>query len=224
MPQIFQIAPGVSFEDKLLYKSDAPVETRLCPLDPTHAADQRWLRPLQVQGPVVPHSDFEWTVYNDVIVSAEIARNLSKAGFTGAPFFDVEFFTTTETPFGRDSVELRACGWGGMASKKSGIHIVEECTCCGRQVFSGFTDKKRLFDIDAWDGSDFFVIWPLRRFIMITEAVAEHITDAGYSGVKIVRPDELPVLPVKGFEGYSPGSLKSWQDEIAKLAPLAKRL
>lgn len=87
-----------------------------------------------------------------------------------------------------------------------------------------FRDKTELFDIDAWDGSDFFVIWPLRRFIMITEAVAEHITDAGYSGVKILRPDELPVLPVKGFEGFGPGSLKSWQDEISKLAKLAIRL
>ena len=82
----------------------------------------------------------------------------------------------------------------------------------------------RLFEEAAWDGSDFFVIWPLRRFIMVTEEVAEYIWDAGYSGVKLVRLDELPLLTVKGFEGFSPGPLKSWQDEIAKLAPLAKRL
>jgi len=224
MSNIYCLRADVPFENKLVYKSGVGSETRLCEADPTHAAEQRWLRPLRVQGPVVPHTDFEWTVYSDLIISTETARNLNEAGFTGALFFDVEFFTTTETPFGRDSVELRAGGWGGMAPKASGIRVIEECTCCGRQVFSGFTDKAKLFDIDAWDGSDFFVIWPLRRFIMITEAVAKHIWDAGYSGVKILRPDELPMVPVKGFDGFSPGSLKSWRDEIAKLSPLAKSM
>ena len=151
MSNIYCLRTDVPFENHLLYKSGARSETRLCEADPTHSADQRWLRPLQVQGPVVPHFDFEWTVYNDLIISTEIAHDLTKAGFSGMRFFDVEFFSTTETPFGRDSVELRACGWGGMASKASGIQVIEECTCCGRQKFSGSTDKKKLFDIDAWD-------------------------------------------------------------------------
>lgn len=224
MSNIYCLRADISFEKHLVYKSGARSETRLCETDPTHAAEQRWLRPLRVQGPVVSHTDFEWTVYSDLVISTETARTLSRAGFKGMRFFDVEFFSTTETPFGRDSVELRACGWGGMAPKASGIRLKEECPCCGRQVYSGITDKTRLFDKDAWDGSDFFIIWPLRRFVMVTEAVAEYIRDAGYSGVKIVRLDQLSLLTIKGFDGFSPGSLKSWQDEIAKLSPLAKRL
>jgi hypothetical protein len=222
MSEIFYLAPEVALDDRLPYNPGSPVETHLCELDSTHVDEQRWLRPLRVQGPVMPQTDFEWTVYSDLIISTEIARNLSKAGFTGMRFFEVEFYSTSGTPFGRDSVELRACGWGGMASKGSGIRAMEACKCCGRQVFSGITDKAKLFDIDAWDGSDFFIIWPLRRFMMITEAVAKHIWDAGYSGVRIVRLVELPLLTVKGFEGFSPGSLKSWHNEIAKLLPLAK--
>ena len=224
MSAIYCLRPTTSFEEHLLYSDRARLQTRPCEADPTHAADSCWLRPLQVQGPVVPHTDFEWSVYSNLIVSSEIARGLKDAGFTGAAFFDVDFFSTTETPFGRDSVELLACGWGGMASKESGVRVTEECEFCGRQVFSGATDKSKLFDIDAWDGSDFFVIWPLRKFFMVTEAVAEYIADHDYTGVKAVPLSELPLLTIKGFEGFSPGSVKSWRDEIAKLAPLARNV
>ena len=211
----------MAFDDKLPYNPGSPVETRLCGLDPTHAAEQWWLRPLQVQGPVVPHTDFEWTVYGDLIVSTEIASGLSEAGFTGALFLDVEFFTTTKTPFGRDSVELRACGWGGIAAKESGIRLIEECKGCGNQTFSGYTEKEKVFDVDAWDGSDFFVIWPLRRYIMISEAVAEYLIEAGYSGLTVKR---LSLLPDAIAGGFSPGSLASWRNENTKLSALAKTL
>jgi|SRR5579862_1492098 len=222
MSDFFCLAPSVAFDEKLQYNPGALVETRLCDVDPTHAAEQRWIRPLHVQGPVVPYTEFEWTVYGDLIVSTETARTLCGLGFTGALFLDVEFFGTSETPFGRDSLELRASGWGGMVSKESGIHLINECRFCGNQTFSGYTKRESLIDVDSWDGSDFFVVWPLRRYIMITEAVAEHIIEAKYSGMKIKRLDQLPKVVVGG--GFGPGSLKSWRDEIRSLSPLNKKL
>jgi len=123
---------------------------------------------------VIPRTDFEWTVYGDPLVSVKVARDFRAAGFTGLLFLEVEFFSTSESPFGRDSLELRPSGWGGIAPQESGVRLIEECRYCGRQVFSGYTDSSKIFDIDAWDGSDFFFIWPLPKYIMVTETVAHH--------------------------------------------------
>src|SRR5205823_1838317 len=159
----------------------------VCPLKPDHSTQQRWQRPLKVVGPVVAMTDLEWTVYSDIIIRDDIAAALRAARFSGAEYYPVELFTTTESPFGGRAVELRVFGWGGVAPPESGVRVLDECPHCKRQVFSGYSNPTKLFRIEEWDGSDFFIIWPLPRYVMVTERVRDHIQKAGFTGVR-VRP------------------------------------
>ena len=208
--KIFWLAPGVRFEDQLCYASTTKLETKLCPHRPEHTMRSRWGRPLKVVGPVRPVTDFEWTVYGDVIVSQTMAEAFGKAGFSGVQLLPVEFYTSTETPFGRESVELRVNGWGGNAPASSGIHEIERCTYCGHRIFSGYSCPERLFNLEDWDGSDLFLIWPLPRYMMVTGRVRDFILDSKYTGVRLRRLAELPRV-VAGT--LTPGNLADWFDD-----------
>jgi hypothetical protein len=210
MHKIFWLTSNVRFEDKLAYSSEMRLETELCSRRPEHAARARWTRPLKVISPIQPMTDFEWTVYGDIIVNSEIAESFRNAKFSGVQFSPSEFYTSTETPFGRSSFELRVTGWGGRAPVESGIREIERCPYCKNTVFSGYTHPERLFNIDGWDGSDMFLIWPLPRYIMVTGRVRDFISDAKYTGVRFRKLTELPPV-VAGT--LTPGNLHNWFDD-----------
>ncbi len=207
MHNIYWISTSVRFEDLLCYASSMRLKTKLCAEDPKHAVQSRWTRPLKVIGPVQPMTDFEWTVYGDIIVNRKIAEAFRKAGFSGVAFLSAEFYTSTETPFGRESLEFHVNGWGGQAPVDSGIRVMEECPYCKRQVFSECTHPERLFDLEAWDGSDVFLIWPLPRFVMITGRVRDFILDSKFTGVRLRNLRELP-HDISGT--LTPGNLLDW--------------
>ncbi len=213
MYEIFWLAPDVKFEDRLVY-TGMTSHVELCPLNEglpsQHASRRRWDRPLKVIGPVRPLTDFEWTVYGDLVVSKNIVSLFQASGFTGADFQPVEIFTTTQTPIGREAFEIRVKGWGGFAPKESGIRVLEECPVCKRRVFSGYTERDNLFHFESWDGSDFFIIWPLPRYIFVTGRVRDAILKSHYTGVRLCRLAELPT-PISGKLG--PGNLLDWFDE-----------
>ena len=210
MKNIYWLSSSVRFEDQLRYASAMTLETELCSHRPEHAARSRWIRPLKVIGPIRPMTDFEWTVYGDVIVSRSVAESLRNVGFSGMQCLPAELHTSTETPFGRESLELRINGWGGNAPADSGIHEVERCSYCEHKVFSGYSHPERLFDIGGWDGSDMFLIWPLPRYIMVTGRVRNFILDSKYTGVCLRKLEELPHV-VAGT--LTPGNLRDWFDE-----------
>lgn len=207
MHQIYWLSSGVRFDDRLRYRSGMRLETELCPGNPEHAVRSRWVRPLKLIGPMEPMSDFEWTVYGDIVVSNSVVESLRKHKIVGVEFLSTEFYTSTETPLGRESLELRVTGWGGHAATESGVREVQRCSVCGRKVFSGYTDPEKLFDIEAWDNSDFFLIWPLPRYIMITAKVRDFILDSKFTGVCVKKLTELPPV-VAGT--LSPGNLNDW--------------
>jgi len=152
-------------------------------------------------------TDVEWTVFNDLIIEEDILDSLKSAKFSGVKFQPVELFTTTETPIGRRAFETVVTGWGGMAAPESGVRVIEECRYCRRRVYSGFTDPTRLFSPEAWDGADFFIIWPMPRFTFVTKRVADIIDRSEYSGVRVRKLDKFP-KSIAG--GYSPGHLADW--------------
>jgi hypothetical protein len=210
MGKIYRLSSSLNVEDKLLYASSMQMKTKLCPADSTHTIMSRWSRPLKVVGNPRPMTDFEWTVYSDAIVTEDVGRVLKSSGFSGFELKPVEFFSTTETPFGRDSLELKVTGWGGMASPGSGIRILKKCSYCGRSVFSEYTRKNNLFDIDKWDGSDVFLIWPMPRYIFVVEEVAKCVLNSGWSGVCVSEMNELPKLIAGTF---TPGHIEDWYDK-----------
>jgi hypothetical protein len=214
MKNVFWLSTDLKFDDLLEYGNSMRMETELCPFDPQHTIRSRWCKPLRVVGPVRAITDFEWTVYNDILVNQDIVQALGRAGFSGISFEPVELLTTTETPIGREVFELRVVGWGGDAPPESGVRVIKECPFCRRQVFSIYTDPEKLFDTNQWDGSDFFTIWPLPRRIMITPRVRNFFLQAEYSGLWVRDLKELPSGSVKTL---TPGNVLDWFDADPRL-------
>lgn len=215
MQKIFKLNPTVRFDDQLVYVEGTRWETTLCPLNAglpsQHSMRRLQPNPIKAIGPVVRMTDFEWTVYKDILLEEDIVRRLQSAGFSGCEFRPAELYTTTETPIGRQVFHLRVTGWGGKAPPASGIRVVEECPHCKRQVFSGFTDPNELFSIDDWDGSDFFMIWPMPKYIFVTSEVVNWIAKSEFSGVRAEPLDQIR-KPILGT-GFSPGHLHDWFDD-----------
>jgi hypothetical protein len=221
--EVFYIDSSIRFDDQLTYASDMAMITTLCPanqgLPSQHAMRQRWNSPLKVIGPVKRQTDFEWTVYHDILIEQDVVTKLKRAGFSGVEYRQVEMFTTTQTPIGREVFELRITGWGGMASPTSGIRVIEICPKCNRRVYSGQTNPSDILSPEEWDGSDFFMIWPLPRTTFVTKRVAEIIASSDFSDVCVNKLESLP----NSINGkYSPGHIQDWFDGD-KLANVLKR-
>jgi len=213
MDKIVAMRSSEKSDDFLTY-AKINVVSEKCAYDPGHFALEKWQRPLKVIGSVRPFTDFEWTVYGDLIVTNEVQKKLAKTHFTGFRFQPVDFFSTTKTPFGRDSVELEIIGWGGRARKESGVEIIEECPACKRRVFAAYDDPGKIFNADEWDGSDLFTIWPMPRTYFVSKDVRNWIADNEFTGVRFIEISKLP--PTAGHT-LTPRSLESLFDaEIAK--------
>jgi hypothetical protein len=100
--------------------------------------------------------------------------------------------------------ELAVTGWGGMAPAASGIQEVERCPGCGHLHYSKLEAPEKLIDPKNWDGSDFFMIWPLPRFRFVTDRVVEVCQRHGVTGA--VFSENWPTARREGT-GYSPGRL-----------------
>ena len=77
---------------------------------------------------------------------------------------------------------------------------------CDLTVYSCFSDASSLFDKTQWDGSDIFLIWPLPRYIFVSDRVRQLIIDGGLRGAVLVPPDELQCKSGT----LTPGSLGDW--------------
>jgi hypothetical protein len=73
-------------------------------------------------------------------------------------------------------------------------------------VYSGLTTPESLFKERQWDGSDIFIIWPLPRFIFVSDRVARLLRAEEITGVQLTRLEELPQTPAT----LSPGRLSYW--------------
>ena len=70
------------------------------------------------------------------------------------------------------------------------------------------TNTAKLIDAAQWDGSDLFIVWPLPRFIFVTDPAAEIIRANRLTGAVLVEPEALVLI-----HGYSPGRLSRWMPE-----------
>lgn len=87
--------------------------------------------------------------------------------------------------------ELVVTGWGGVAPERSGIKLEERCPACGLLTYSAFRDPSQLIERSQWDGSDLFIVWPLPKFIFVTERVARIFRSNELTGATLQCPNEL---------------------------------
>jgi hypothetical protein len=163
--------------------------------------------PLRVEYRGVASTDFLWTAYSEAVVSRNVVKAFQEAGITGVDFVGVELENTLGDEVSGDLFELRPEGWGGLASVESGVRLLEECPHCKNRVFSGYTDAGQLLDLDAWDGSDVFTIWPIPRYYLVTDVVRDLLIQQRFSGVRVVPINRLPHV-VAGT--LTPGNVRDW--------------
>ena len=142
-----------------------------------------------------------WTFNSDCLLSDAVIRSFALNNVTG--FETGEVRATQPSPLGLTYSQLVPCGWGGVADGSSGIELTYSCHGCGYKKYSALRYPRKLFNAACWDGSDVFIIWPLPRFIFVTEKVSEIFREMDTSGVEFTPIEQLDV----GKWGFSPGRL-----------------
>jgi hypothetical protein len=198
--------------------SDGPSEPIFCEADPGHKRAGR-PRPEKVTIPTRPTDDFVWDWASELFLSEPALRVLVQnriTGFETRPVDVVWSRPTTETP--PKLFELVITGWGGKASPQSGLKIMKYCPSCRHRVYS-VSEPRRIIDPAMWDGSDFFMVWPLPRYRFVSDRLAKLIREARFSGLALVRAADVPMRP---GATATPGPLTDWMPQQRALE-LAKK-
>jgi hypothetical protein len=187
-------------------------EQIICPLSEGHMRGGDRIGKLAVTLPSPRVGDLIWTWGStECLVRDHVVSRFKEAGFTG---FETAPVTVTEVGGRRDARpqggdadaqpprlwEFVVTGWAGEAADESGIRLTEYCEGCKSLTYSAATRPERLIEEAQWDGSDFFIVWPLPKFIFVTERVAELIRAERYTGCQLVRPGDLDLTG-----GFGPG-------------------
>jgi hypothetical protein len=182
---------------------DAPIE---CQFDPGHWGAGQRRSNLSLVLPSQNFKDIIWTWMSECLLQDHVLEQFNKQKFRGFETRPAH----AKLPKRSQSVrlhELVITGWGGMAPPSSGIRLIEECKPCGHRVYSFYRNPSLIFDQSKWDGSDFFMVWPLPRYIFVTDRVRQSIVDAGFRGAKFQKPSDLKL----GLsDTLTPGRLSNW--------------
>ncbi|PYV84977.1 MAG: hypothetical protein DMG93_02985 [Acidobacteria bacterium] len=148
-------------------------EYRECPITTEHMDRDRRLSDLCVK---VSHSRRDeliiWCWVEGCLIHKSLLLEFERSGFSGYRLrpASVRF---RDGYVSEDYQELIVTGWAGVARLQSGIRIVKNCPACHWKKYSGITDVENLIDWSQWTGEDFFIVWPMPGFMLITERVAE---------------------------------------------------
>jgi hypothetical protein len=185
-----------------------------CPVDATHGriGSGKRLTDLSVTLPRGPVQDFVWTWYSECLIQDRVLDLFRREGFTGFEVKPVKarFKKGTDEP--PRLWELIRTGWAGLARPESGIKRTYFCDACKHVRYSDIENPQQLIDESQWDGSDFFMVWPLPNFIFVSQRVADCLRDHRLSGVVVKRADEYEKNPAV-IEGFGPGRLSYWMSE-----------
>ena len=186
------------------------LEQVVCPIDPGHRRGGKRLTDLSICLPGGTVQDFVWTWYSECLIQDHVLDLFRRESFTG---FDVKpvkarFKSGTAEP--PKLWELVLTGWAGPAKPESGVRRVQYCEACRDATYSEVTDGSQLIDASQWDGSDFFMIWPMPGLIFVTDRVAECIRAQRLTGTVLKHVHELTGFGEGGLGG---GRLSDWMSE-----------
>jgi len=186
--------------------------TVICPANSGHQRAGRRIGKLSVDLPRDFERDFIWTWHSDCLLTKRAVDVLRKNRVTGFETLPITARFKQSLVKPPELFELRVIGWAGIAPLSSGVRLVEHCEHYGHLVYSGFKDPTKLFDPGLWDGSDFFMIWPLPRFIFLTERAKNVIERAGLEGAILVPAEKLPASEHRhlSLHGYRIGCRRNF--------------
>jgi hypothetical protein len=180
-----------------------------CPIKPAGHTRGRRSSALDMVVPCDPAPDVIFTWMSECLIQEPVRVIFESEGLTGFSALPARAYTKrTGAPI--PVHELAVTGWGGMAPEASGIREVERCPGCGHLHYSRLEAPEKLIDPKNWDGSDFFMIWPLPRFRFVTGRVVETCQRHGVTGVSFTQ--NWPRARTKRI-GYSPGRLSYYMPQ-----------
>ena len=170
---------------------EVDVETVTCPANEGHQHPGKRLTDLSVILPGNTVEDIVWTWYSECLLTDRALELFKAAGFTGFQVRRVKARYKRADAEPPCLWELVMTGWAGVASPESGIRLTECCPACGYMAYSAWTHPNKLIVPSQWDGSDFFMIWPLPGKIFLTKRAAHAMRESDLSGGVLKRPEEL---------------------------------
>jgi hypothetical protein len=196
---------------------EGPSKLIFCEVDPAHKRGGRSSPERVIL--TRPMDDVVWTWSSDLLLSEPVLQMLLRnriTGFETRPVDVVWSRPTTEMP--PKLFELVVTGWGGKASPQSGLKIMKYCPSCKHRVYS-VSEPRRIIDPAMWDGSDFFIVWPLPRRRFVSDRLAKLLREARFSGLELVRAADIPMRPGSTL---TPGPLTDYMPQQRALE-LAKK-
>jgi len=191
-----------------------------CPANPNHRRGGKRTTELQVVLKKRRTFSVMWTWGNECLIQQHILDVFHQQGFTGFQAKPVHARFNRPGATGTPQFwELIVTGWAGLASSESGIRLNQEKSCpvCGSLKYSGATNFSRLIDEKNWDGSDFFMVWPLPKFMFVSDRVREFIQRNDIQLTQFVSPEDLRPKTELDRQmlnmGFSPGRLSNWRPE-----------
>jgi len=208
-PQFYNFRSPKSSAHLAKWADEVDLETVICPKHKGHQRGGKRITPLSVVLPGDRTRDILWTWYSECLITDYVLKLFKKSRFTGYEVKPVKarYKNTNKKP--PRLWELIVTGWAGIAPPESGIRVSEHCDACGDTVYSDCTNPKRLVSASQWDGSDLFMVWPLPRFIFITERVTDVLKENELTEYVLIPSDKMPC----GKDGFSPGRLSYFMPE-----------
>jgi len=151
-------------------------------------------------------------ILHGMAVHARLLDEFEKRGFTGYRLkpATVRF---RDGYLSHDYSELVVTGWAGVAPPESGIELIEACGGCGYKKYSALKNPEHLIDWSQWTGEDFFIVWPMPGYTLITRRVADALAELK---IKTYRLDDMLKPRESRFAGkfgYSVGPLSQCMPE-----------
>jgi hypothetical protein len=188
----------------------APTEerrTRWCTAGTRHLAENRRVSDLALE---VKHNDRNeiiiWPWLGTCVLHKRLVTEFSRHKLTGYRLREATI-RFRDGVVSSDYRELVVTGWAGVARPESGVRVLKSCPACRWKKYTGLRAPEQLIDWTQWTGDDFFMVWPLPNFVLITERVAELLLSLG------ARSFELRSLDQVGCDGFTVGRLSNFLPE-----------
>jgi hypothetical protein len=95
-----------------------------------------------------------------------------------------------------------------MAYRSLGFYCAfEESQRIPCSLARSYSVRQQFSTSELWDGSDFFMVWPLPRFIFLTDKAKQVIDSTELEGAIFVPVEKLPVTEHRTL---GPGRLSYW--------------
>lgn len=195
------------------------LEQILCQENPNHRRGGKRTTNLSVVLPKRQTFGVMWTWGSECLIQQRTLDAFQQQGFSGFQVKPVKArFKRAVSAEPPRFWELAVTGWAGLAAPESGIRLdeAESCLSCGSLKYTRATDYSRLIDEKNWDGSDFFIVWPLPKFIFVTDRVRDFVQKNDIRFTQFARPEDLQpktAVDQRLHFGFSPGRLSHWMPE-----------